>query len=251
MSAGEKEKPRLIAIVQARTGSTRLPRKALLDICGKTMLARVVRRARRAALLNDVVVATTTKREDGAIVAEAESLGAPVFRGSENDLLDRYYRAARAFGAEAVARITSDCPLADPEIIDMVTGEFLKAWPDVDFCSNSFPRRTYPRGLDVSVVSLAALEAAWREDRNPGWREHVTPYITRNPGLFRIVSVTNAEDLSRMRWTVDTREDLEFVRHVYAHFGHDRFSWREVLQLLERHPEWAEINIHIRQKEIR
>lgn len=243
-------KPCVIAIIQARTGSTRLPRKALRDIYGETMLARVVTRARRAVLLDGVVVATTTKPEDDAIVAEAERLGAACFRGSEEDLLDRYYRAACSLGADVVVRITSDCPLTDPGIVDRVVREFLERQPGIHCGCNNHPQRTFPLGLDVTAVRFDALERAWREDDDPARREHAMLYITRNPGLFRVHSVTNETDLSGMRWTVDTAEDLEFVRLIYGHFGNDRFSWREALALLEKHPDWIEINRHVRQRDV-
>ena len=169
------------------------------------------------------------------------------FQGSENDVLDRYYQAALAFGAEAIVRITSDCPLIEPEIIDRVVSEFLSHYPDADYVCNVLPR-TFPRGLDVEVMSFEALKRAWHEDNNPAWREHVTQYIQRHPEIFRIRNVASEVDYSHMRWTVDTPEDLIFVRKIYEYFGHDNFSWKDVLHLLKLHPEWLEINRHIQQK---
>jgi spore coat polysaccharide biosynthesis protein SpsF len=244
------ERARVVAIIQARMGSTRLPGKVLLDLAGQPMLARVVNRSRRATILQDVVVATTTKPADEAIAELCAVHGWPCFRGSEEDVLDRYYRAAVAHQADVVVRITSDCPLIEPEVVDWVVREFLERQPEVDYACNELPRRTFPRGLDTEVMRFDVLERAWREDLNPAWREHVTPYIRRNPGLFRIHGVMNEVDYSHMRWTVDTPEDLAFVRCIYDHFGHDRFSWREVLAVLEQHPEWLEINRHVPQKVI-
>ena len=240
---------KVVAIIQARMGSTRLPGKVLLDLAGAPVLARVVNRCRRAATLNDVVVATTTLAADDPIVALCRANNWPSFRGQEDDVLDRYYQAARQSRAEVVVRITSDCPLIDPEIIDLMVKTFLEPGA-LDYAGNSLPPRTFPRGLDVEVFSFEALARAWREDHNPAWREHVTPYIYRHPEKFRLHAVVNNPDLSLMRWTVDTAEDLAFVRKIYGYFGHDGFSWREVLQLLERYPEWQEINRHVAQKEV-
>ena len=151
---------KLIAIVQARMGSTRLPGKVLKDIHGRTMLARVVRRVGRSKLIDEVVVATTTEPDDKVIVEECELLGVSCFRGSEQDVLDRYYSTAKAFFADSIVRITSDCPLIDPDIIDKVIQAYLKEGPD--YAGNSLVC-TYPRGLDVEVFSMQALEKAWRE----------------------------------------------------------------------------------------
>ena len=241
---------RVVAIIQARMGSTRLPGKVLLDLAGEPMLARVVNRTRRAQTLDEVVVAMTVKPTDDAIVDLCDERGWPCFRGSEEDVLDRYYRAAVAHQADVVVRITSDCPLIEPEVVDRVVREFLERQPEVEYACNVLPRRTFPQGLDTEVICLDALEQAWREDLNPAWREHVTPYICRNPDLFHIHGVIDEVDYSHMRWTVDTPEDLAFVRRIYNHFGHDRFSWREVLTVLEQHPEWLEINQHVQQKVI-
>jgi spore coat polysaccharide biosynthesis protein SpsF len=239
---------RVVAIVQARMGSTRLPGKVLLDLADEPMLARVVRRTRQAQALNEVVVATTVQPADDAIEQACADHGWPCSRGSEEDVLDRYYRAAIAYQVDVVVRITSDCPLIEPQIIDRVVGEFLDLQPDVDYACNILPHRTFPRGLDTEVMRFDVLERVWHEDLNPAWREHVTLYIRRHPDLFRIYGVVNATDYSHMRWTVDTVEDLAFACRIYDHFGHDRFSWREVLAVLEEHPEWVEINRHVRQK---
>jgi len=241
---------KVVAIIQAHMGSTRLPGKVLLDLAGEPVLARCVNRTRRAQTLDEVVVATTTKPADEVIVKLCAERGWPCFRGSEEDVLDRYYQAALTHQANVVVRITSDCPLIEPEIVDRVVQEFLKRHPEVDYACNTLPRRTFPRGLDTEVLRFKVLERAWREDLNPAWREHVTPYIRRHPDLFHIHGITNEVDYSYMRWTVDTPEDLAFVRRIYEYFGHDRFSWREVLAVLEEHPEWLEINRDVQQKAI-
>jgi len=237
---------RVVAIIQARLGSSRLPGKVLQDIDGSTMLARVVRRSQRAVSLHDVVVATTAERADDAVVAECRKLGVPCVRGDEQDVLDRYYQAAQACRAQAVVRITSDCPLIEPEVIDKVVQAFLNARPD--YASNTL-ERTYPRGLDTEVMTLSALECAWRQATEPYQRIHVTPYLYQNPDQFRLLSVTNEEDYSGYRWTVDTLEDLALVREVYGRLGGgDAIHWTDVLALLAREPQLAELNRAIGQK---
>jgi spore coat polysaccharide biosynthesis protein SpsF len=216
---------RVVAIIQARLGSTRLPGKVLKPLAGQPMLARVVERTRRAKFLHETAVATTIATQD---------------------LLDRYHAAALVHRADAVVRITSDCPLIDPGLIDRVVEAFFQG--EFDYASNTMEPRTFPRGLDVEVIGFEALERAWREDTNPEWREHTTPYIYRHPDRFRLRPVRNNRDLSFYRWTVDTPEDYEFVRRVYEHFGHDRFLWTDVLKALDEHPDWVEINRHVQQK---
>ncbi|MFW6135295.1 MAG: cytidylyltransferase domain-containing protein [Chloroflexota bacterium] len=241
---------RVVAIVQARMGSTRLPGKVLLDLAGEPMLTRVMERLARAERLDEVVVATTVEPADDAIVELSRDRSWPCFRGSQRDVLDRTYRSAKAYQADAVVRVTSDCPLIDWGLVDRVVEEFLARQPQVDYASNTMPNRTFPRGLDTEVVRFDALERAWCMDDNPAWREHVTPYVRRHPELFGAYGVANDEDLSRMRWTVDAPQDLAFVRRIYEHFGHDRFSWVDVLSVLERHPEWVEINRGVKQKSL-
>jgi spore coat polysaccharide biosynthesis protein SpsF len=240
----------VVAIIQAHMGSTRLPGKVLLDLAGEPMLARCVHRAQQAQTIKKVVIATTLQQSDDVIVRLCAGRRWPCFRGAEKDVLDRYYHSAVAHQADAVVRITSDCPLIEPEITDRVVRDFLGLQPMVDYACNALPRRTFPRGLDTEVMRFDVLERAWREDTNPAWREHVTPYIHRHPELFHIHGIVNEVNLSHMRWTVDTTEDLAFVRCIYEHFGHDRFSWREVLSVLDQHPKWIEINQKVAQKRL-
>ena len=237
---------RVVAIIQARMGSTRLPGKVLKDLAGEPMLTRVVHRTCRAKTLDKVVVATTTQPTDDVIVQLCETQGWDYFRGSEEDVLDRYYRAALAYAAEVVVRITSDCPLIEPEVVDEVVQAFLERQPHVDYACMHVPQRTFPHGLDLQVMRFDVLERAWREAQNPAWREHVVSYIDHNQELFRIHGVTSEVDYSHMRWTVDWPEDLAFVRQIYDHFGHDRFSWHDVLALLDEYPEWLEINRYVK-----
>jgi spore coat polysaccharide biosynthesis protein SpsF len=239
---------RMVAIIQARMGSTRLPGKVLMDIGGQTMLARVVSRVRRSTLIDEIVVATTINEKDDPIVTECRNLGVPYFRGSEEDVLDRYYQAALAHKAEGIVRITSDCPLIDPGEVDKVVREFLSQEPD--YASNSL-ERTYPRGLDAEVMTMEGLAKAWQEAKEFYQRVHVTPYIYQNPRLFRLCSVKANKDYSSYRWTVDTSEDLSLVRTVYARLAcKDVFSWRDALDILEDEPQLAELNRHVGQKNI-
>jgi spore coat polysaccharide biosynthesis protein SpsF len=236
---------KIVAIIQARMGSTRLPGKVLADIQGHPMLWHVVQRTRRASALDQIVVATTTQQADDPVADFCREHGWNCFRGSEKDVLDRYYRAAGEYHAHAIVRVTSDCPLIDPEIIDKTVRSFLEESPD--YVSNSAVS-SFPRGLDVEVVSLDALGAAWREAAADYQRAHVTPYLYENPGRFKILSVAADEDYSAHRWTVDTPEDLEFVRAVYSRVERRDFSFADVLRLLEREPAIADINRSIRQK---
>jgi spore coat polysaccharide biosynthesis protein SpsF len=237
---------RILGIIQARMGSTRLSGKVLKDIGGQTMLARVVQRTQRAQTISQVIVATSESSADDRVLTESERLGVAVFRGSEKDVLDRYYWAAKVHQAEAVVRITSDCPLIDPSVVDEVVKAFLKDKPD--YASNTL-ERTYPRGLDTEVIAAAALARAWREAGKTYQRVHVTPYFYENPNLFHLVSVKAESDFSGYRLTVDTPEDLAFVQKVYERLGNDiTATWTDVLALLAREPALNEPNRHIQQK---
>lgn len=239
-----------IAIVQARMSSTRLPGKVLKEIAGQATLARVVRRARRAHSVSQVVVATTTDPSDAPVVAFCRQHGFPVFCGSLNDVLDRYYQAARAFGAQTVVRLTADCPVIDPGEIDHVVSVFWES--GVDFAANRLPppwKRTYPIGLDTEVCSMAGLERAWSEATLRYEREHVMPYFYDEPGRFRTLVLDYPQDYGHLRWTVDTQSDLELLNRIYDHFkGRDDFSWLEILDLVERRPEMLEINAGVHHK---
>ena len=239
---------KVVAIIQARMGSTRLPGKVLTDLAGEPMLARVVERTGRAETLDEVVVATTVETADAAIVELCAARGWPCFRGRQDDVLDRYYRVAVEHQADVVVRITSDCPLIEPGVVDRVAGVFLRNQPNVDYASNTLEPRTFPRGLDTEVMRFDALERAWLNAKDTPSREHVTSYIHGHPEQFRLVAVRNDVDYSHMRWCVDTPEDRDFAVRVYEHFGHGRFSWQEVLAVLQDHPRWMELNRNVRQK---
>jgi spore coat polysaccharide biosynthesis protein SpsF len=236
------------AIVQARMGSSRLPGKVLMDLGGETVLARVVNRLRRATLLDEIRIATSESIADDAIIRECERLAVNNFRGSEDDVLDRYYQAAKACEAEVVVRITSDCPLIDPVLVD----ETISVFQDqhADYASNTIVH-TYPRGLDTEVFSRAALERAWTEAQKSYEREHVTPYFYEHPELFRISSARGRTDYSQFRWTLDTPEDLQLIHKIYTRFeNQDAFGWQEAVALMEREPELADLNSHVLQKSL-
>jgi spore coat polysaccharide biosynthesis protein SpsF len=237
---------RTVAIVQARTGSTRLPGKVHLPLLGEPILTRVMRRAARAATVDEVAIATTDLPGDDTIVELASRVGWPVVRGSETDLLDRYLLAARSRGADRIVRITSDCPLIDPGLIDEVVEALDRE--SGDYAGNTLEPRTYPRGLDVEVVTRDALETAGREDADPASREHATPYVRMHPERFRLVRVAGAVDRSAHRWTVDTPADYELVRRIYESLGRDDFTWLEALAVVEANPAWGTANRDVVQK---
>jgi spore coat polysaccharide biosynthesis protein SpsF len=247
---GMVESRKVVAIVQARMASSRLPGKVLADIEGEPMLARVVDRARRAMSLDDVVIATTTDSGDSAIVQFCERREITVFTGHPTDVLDRFYQCAKSEKLDVIVRITGDCPLIDPGLIDLTTRALLDADSEVDFVANRLPQnRTYPIGLDTEVCSFRSLEIAWEEATQPYQREHVMPFIYEHEDRFRTCIIEYEKDLGELRWTVDTAEDLELVRQVYRHFGgRDDFSWLEVLRLFEERPDLAKINAGVEHK---
>lgn len=229
-------------------GSSRLPGKVMEDLSGQPMLARVANRVRRAETPNKVVIATSTEAADDAIAEFCDVRSLLLFRGNELDVLDRYYQASRAHDADVVVRITADCPLIEPVILDRVVNAFQEAQPD--YVSNTLVR-TYPRGLDVEVVSIAALERAWREASESYQRAHVMPYLYQNPKRFRCLNVADESDYSAFRWTVDSAVDLECVRAVYSRLGpDDTFGWRDVLALLEHEPALADLNRAVSQRSL-
>jgi spore coat polysaccharide biosynthesis protein SpsF len=257
--------PKVVGIIQARRSSSRLPDKVLLDIGGKPMLVRVADRAGRARLLDEVLIATTNDPVDAAIEGLCHEHGYQCFRGSLHDVLDRYYQAALLHHAQVVVRLTGDCPLIDPGLIDELTSKFLGGANFVeelqgfsfqyDFATNRLPppwHRTYPIGLDVEMCTFQALERAWREGRLPYHREHVMPYLYEEEGRFRVLVVDHDPDYGNLRWAVDTPADLELARQVYARFdGKDDFTWLDVVALFQREPQLAEINSQDRQKDYR
>jgi len=234
----------VITIIQARMGSTRLPGKVLLTLEGKTVLEHIVERVKSSKHLDDVVVATTISKDDLRIVELCANLGISVYCGSEEDVLDRYYQTAKLFKADNIVRITSDCPVIDPRIIDEVLS--LHLHENTDYTSNTI-KETYPDGQDVEVFTFAALKTAWKNAKLASEREHVTPYIRSNPDIFKHISLEYKDDLSQKRWTLDNVEDLEFLRLLYKYLYNKNplFGMDEILALISEKPEIEKINQHI------
>jgi spore coat polysaccharide biosynthesis protein SpsF len=244
---------RVVAVVQARSGSSRLPGKVLMPVAGAPLLARMVERVRAASARDDVVVATTTLPEDQVIVRLCREIGVPVYTGHATDLVDRHLQAARAAGAEAVAKIPSDCPLIDPRVIDRVVLRFREGASDgrarFDYVSNLHPA-SYPDGNDVEVLPLSVLEQVDREARRPHEREHTTPFVWDQPNRFRLdnVSWDSGLDYSMShRFTIDYLDDYRFVASVYQRLYRPGaiFSLRDILDLLAREPDIFQLNRHL------
>jgi spore coat polysaccharide biosynthesis protein SpsF len=261
-------KPRVIAIIQGRMSSSRLPGKILADIGGQPMLQRVFLRTSRAATVTETIFATTTEPSDDPVAEYCDFSGIPFRRGSLFDVLDRYYQTAKQAKADAVVRVTADCPVIDPTLIDDVVKSLLEG--QYDFVCNRLPppwTRTYPIGLDVEACTFKNLEKAWRKAKEPQHREHAMPYfyegvelITDNRSLqtgvsrrgFRIALLHHTTDFGDYRWTVDTPEDLEFMRQIYIRFnGRDDFSWKDVLELVHHEPELMKINAGVQHKTLK
>ena len=273
MSLNPTSRPHTVAIIQARMGSSRLPGKVLLDIAGRPMLGWVFERARRARLVDEVVLATTTDPSDDPVAAYCQNNGYAYTRGSLGDVLDRYYQAALIHQAEVVVRVTGDCPLVDPALIDDVIGVFLGAPPQIanrldiseaedpgarqglypfDFAANRLPppfKRSYPIGLDVEVCSFQALERAWFEARQSFEREHVMPYFYYQPGRFRFVQLQHEPDYGNLRWTVDTAQDLALIQTIFQRLPDPLTStWLDVLKIFQSDPSLNELNAQIEAK---
>ena len=240
---------RTVAIIQARVASRRLPGKVLLDIAGQSMLERVVTRVGNA-VLDETVVATSTNPADDAVVAECARIGVAVVRGSEGDVLDRFRVAAAAHDAAICVRVSADSPLIDPDVCDRTVSALRDSDPPADYAGNKI-NPTYPLGLDVEAFTRDALERTWTNAREAYERSHVTVHMYENPTAFRLVSVRDVVDRHQWRWTVDTEDDLEFARQVFARFsGSNEFGFEDVVELIEREPHLARINAHVRPRDL-
>lgn len=228
----------ILGILQARASSRRLPGKVLKPILGRPMLERQIERLRRSQRMQRLVVATSTDPSDDGIAQLCESLAIDCFRGSLEEVLDRFYQAARRHLARTVVRLTGDCPLADPIVIDQLIG--LHEVAGYDYTSNTLTR-TYPDGLDAEVVEFESLETAWREATLPSEREHVTPFIYHHPERFRLGNLRQDDDLTQLRWVVDEPQDFAFISAIYGALypGDPAFTTGDVLALLERRPDIA------------
>lgn len=243
-----KEKKKIVVIIQARMGSTRLPGKVIKRICGKPMLWHIIERLKYCHLIDKIAVATSLNRKDDVIERFCYQYRVAFFRGNEEDVLDRYYQAAKKFGAQIIVRITADCPLIDPKIVDKVISFFLKKTNFVDYASNTL-KRTYPRGLDVEVFSFDAFRKCWKKANKKYQREHVTPYLYENSSLFKLINIMNKKDLGSFRWTVDKEADLEFVQRVYNKLYQKKkvFFMKDVLKVIKDESELSRINKNIKQ----
>ncbi len=237
-----------VAILQARMGSTRLPGKILKPILGKPMLAYQLERLQRCRHIDQLIVASTIIPADDPLATFCEALAIPLYRGSEQDVLARYHDAAIHTAADVIIRLTGDCPLIDPAVVDAVIETYQNTQPEADYVSNTL-ERTFPRGLDVEVFSSAVLEKAHKHATEPHEREHVTPYIYRHPAQFRLRQYRQTQCYSHLRWTVDTPEDFELVEKVITALypSNPDFSQADVLELLDKNPTWASINAHVEQ----
>lgn len=237
---------RKVAIIQARVSSVRLPCKVLLNLNGKSVLHNVVSRVQKISGLDEIVVATSDRIDDDIIEMETKRIGIPLYRGSLEDVLSRYYNAARQFKADIIMRITSDCPLIAPEVSSEILQEFVNS-SNYDYVSNTL-KRTYPRGLDTEVFHFQALEKAYIESKLSSEREHVTPYLYNNRKDFTIFDfVDNKNNYSQFRWTLDTLEDYHLIKTIYYNKG-DELNYIDLVNLFLRNHQWHLINNHIEQK---
>jgi spore coat polysaccharide biosynthesis protein SpsF len=239
----------VVIIVQARMTSTRLPGKVLKTVLEKPLLMYQIERLKQVRLANEIVIATTTKHTDEPIVSLSRENSIPHFRGSEEDVLSRYYETAKAFQADAIVRVTSDCPVIDAKVIDKVIQLYVENYPRFDYVSNTLTR-SYPRGLDAEIFSFKALSEAHHETNVYADREHVTPFIYRHSERYNLGNLINEENQSRHRWTVDTEEDFELIKRIitYLYPQNPNFEMQDALHLFEMYPDWYSINAHVEQK---
>ncbi len=243
---------KVVAIIQARMTSSRLPGKVMKEIAGFPMIFHVVNRVDLAKSIDEVVVATTIDPQDDPIEQYCNENKINCFRGHPYDVLDRFYQTSVANQADVIVRITADCPMIDPELIDELVYDYFEA--GVDFVANRLPppwKRSYPIGLDIEIVSFENLKRAWKEATSSFEREHVMPYFYDEPGRFNILVKSHVPDYGSRRLTVDTPQDLEFVRTIFKHFSpRINFSWIEVMDLLNNKPELEQINSSVNAKQV-
>ncbi len=234
--------PKIGAIIQARMSSTRLPGKVLKDLYGKTVLEHIIDRVSRSKYIKQIIVATTTNPADDQIVKKLKGTNTPTFRGDEDNVLSRFYLAAKKYKLDIIVRITADDPLKDPNVIDQLI-EILLGNDELDYCSNTI-KPTFPEGIDCEVFRFKALEKAFKEAKLSSETEHVTPYIWKNPDKFNTYNLEYSRDLSSWRWTLDNPDDWEFFKAVYGQFYKEDsfFGMEDVIPWLEEHPEIVELN---------
>ncbi len=241
-----------VAIVQARMGSTRLPGKILKPLCDKSVLEHLISRIDRCKEVDLTVIATTVAPHDTIVAETASDAGAAVFRGSEDNVLERYFQAACEYNADTVIRITSDCPLYDPNLLCEMLNRYKQLQLDncaPDYFANNI-NRTYPAGLDTEIFPINILERAIEMSSRDYEFEHVTPYIRENPALFTKLEHRNSTDLSHLRWTLDTADDFRMIETVYdtLYPENPEFTTDDILKLLKERPDITKINAHVKQK---
>lgn len=238
---------RILCISQARMTSTRLPGKVLKTVCGRTLLDYHVSRIGQSQIIDRLVLATTVNNTDDPLEEFCRIRDISCVRGSEDDVLSRYFKAVEAFPADIIVRVTSDCPLIDPVLLDQVVRFFTRHRDQFDYIS--LGEGHFPRGLDVEVFSCAALEKAHHLAQESHQREHVTPYIYRPGSEFRCGTLPSTEKSGHHRWCVDEPADFELVSNILTAFGgRDDFSWQDCLALFDKNPQWVKINRKVRQK---
>ena len=244
---------KVVCLVLARVGSTRLPGKILKEICGKTILHHEIDRLKKCKEIDEIVIATTDKEDDDKIVNEAKKLSVKYFRGSENDVLSRFYYSAKENNADIIVRVTSDCPCIDFEILDKMLIYFKDKYKEkqVDYLSNTI-KRTYPRGYDIEIFTFSALEKSYINAKKEYEREHVTPYIYDKTNNFLKLSFENTEDYSKYRVTLDTIEDFIVIKNIFEnlYYKNPYFKLNDVVQYLNNNLHIVDINKHIEQKKL-
>jgi len=238
----------ICCIIQARIGSTRLPGKVMMNVENqKPVLYFVIKQLQECKLIDKIIVATTTNAEDDQIVNYSKNLGIDCFRGSSKDVLDRYYQCAKEYSVSTIVRITSDCPLIDPEIVDSVINMFENN--SYDYITNFLPNSTFPNGVEVEVFSMNGLEKVWKKAKLPSEREHVTPYFSNHKDEFEITNIKNPENLSHLRWSVDRIEDLKLVRLIVSKIKKRPILMKNIVDLFNKEPELFKINKNVNRDE--
>jgi spore coat polysaccharide biosynthesis protein SpsF len=240
---------RKLIIVQARMTSTRLPGKVMKIVCGKPLLEHLVDRLKRVKCADQIVIATTVNETEDIIVDLCKKLDISYFRGSEEDVLGRYYETAVKYEGDVIIRITSDCPVIDPDVVDYLIDFYMNNLKKYDYVSNIL-ERTYPKGMDAEITSFDTLKEAHFNAYDPFDRENVTPFIKKRPQQFRLYNILYKTDMSRCRWTVDTPEDLELITKIYdaLYYKNPLFSLNDILDLMNSNPKLENINAHVKQK---
>jgi len=247
-------KDKIVCIIQSRIGSERLPGKVLFDLNGKSVLWHIVNRLSKSRYVDQIIIATTNLEKDNSILNECYRYNFQTFRGSEEDVLDRYYKAAIEYKAKHIVRITSDCPLIDPAIVDRVIQKYSKKTKmnhNYDYVSN-FIRRSFPRGLEVEIMSISTLTSAWKNAPQIYQREHVTPYIYENSQIYNISSIENTSNLSEYRWTLDTQDDWKLISKIYSIYKNKEMptDMNTILELFPSNPSFKNVNAQVERKEV-